>query len=288
MKNDGKIKMGQVFSLTLRNFVRHNGTKNAAALAYYLLFALFPLLIFISNLLGNLDLDIYQITNTLGEILPEDVVNIIESYLGYVADNSTHTLMWFSLVFSVIFPMRAVKGLMVDVRRAYGLGSPTYPTLFLIVQFLYTLIFVIVISFTLILSLMGENVITFVCSFFPADYFNISDYLLGLWQYLRFLPMGILMFVAIGILYILAIEIRRPVRHVFPGIFLALLSWLVISVGFAVYVENFGNYSVIYGAMGAVVVLLIWLYMSAIILILGAEFNAALEITRNRRRNIKS
>ena len=141
LKNDGKIKMGQVFSLTLRNFVRHNGTKNAAALAYYLLFALFPLLIFISNLLGNLDLDIYQITNTLGEILPEDVVNIIESYLGYVADNSTHTLMWFSLVFSVIFPMRAVKGLMVDVRRAYGLGSPTYPTLFLIVQFLYTLIF---------------------------------------------------------------------------------------------------------------------------------------------------
>lgn len=61
-----------------------------------------------------------------------------------------------------------------------------------------------------------------------------------------------------------------------PGITLSLVSWLVISIGFSVHVENFGKYSIIYGALGTVIVLLIWLYMTSFLLILGAEFNAAL------------
>lgn len=279
----GKIgNPGQVVRVTIRNFSHHNSSKSAAALAYYLLFALFPLLIFISNLLGNLDLDIYKITQTLAEILPDDIVSIVENYLGYIADNSSHTLMWFSLVFSVIFPMRAVRGLMTDIRRAYGFGRPRYPFIHTVMQLLYTLIFVVVISLTLILSMSGENVITFISGLFPQGYFDISEYLLSLWQYLRFLPMGILMFIAITVLYVLAMEAKKPLRSILPGIFLSVISWLILSIGFSVYVENFAKYTVIYGAMGAVIVLLIWLYMSANILVLGAEFNAALEEVRVR------
>jgi len=85
------------------------------------------------------------------------------------------------------------------------------------------------------------------------------------------------MFVAIATLYFLAIDGKRPVRKVLPGIFLSMVSWMVLSIGFSVYVENFANYSIIYGAMGAVMILLIWLYLSANILLLGAEFNVALE-----------
>ena len=55
-----------------------------------------------------------------------------------------------------------------------------------------------------------------------------------------------------------------------------MVVWLVVSIGFSVYVENFANYSVIYGTLGAVIVLLVWLYLTSFVLILGAEFNAAL------------
>ncbi len=61
-----------------------------------------------------------------------------------------------------------------------------------------------------------------------------------------------------------------------PGIAAALTSWMIVSIGFSFYVENFANYSIIYGTLGAVIVLLIWLYMTAAILILGAELNVAL------------
>lgn len=89
-----------VFMSTLRllihNFFDHNVGRNAAGLAYYLLFALFPLLVFLSNLLGLLHLNITSITHALQQFLPKDIVGIIESYLEYVSNTSSHSLLWFA------------------------------------------------------------------------------------------------------------------------------------------------------------------------------------------------
>lgn len=102
-----------------------------------------------------------------------------------------------------------------------------------------------------------------------------------IWQYLRFIPVGMLMFAALGTLYAASLDKRQPWNEMLPGITVALVSWIVVSIGFSVYVENFANYSVIYGTLGAVVVLLMWLYMTAVILILGTELNAALQTVRS-------
>ena len=75
---------------------------------------------------------------------------------------------------------------------------------------------------------------------------------------------------------------KHRVRTVLPGVVLAMVVWLVVSIGFSVYVENFANYSVIYGTLGAVIVLLVWLYLTSFVLILGAEFNAALLCTNEK------
>lgn len=266
----------RVLKRIARHFFEHNVGKNAAALAYYLLFALFPILIFVSNLLGVLDLNVSAITQTLNRILPHDVVGIIENYLDHISDNSSHVLMWFALVFSVWFPMRAVKGLMDDVRRAYGLDRPERLLNYTVKQLVYTVVFLVVIGLTLLLSILGENVLNYILSLLPEGTIRISAYLFDLWQYLRFLPAALLMSVAIGTLYYISLDRRPPIKTLLPGIAGALLSWLVVSVGFSFYVENFAHYSVIYGTLGAVIVLLIWLYMTAIVLILGAELNAVL------------
>lgn len=266
--------------LLVNNYFDHNVGKNAAALAYYLLFALFPLLIFISNLLGLMDLNVSSITDTLQRILPSDVVGLVESYLEHITHTSSHALMWFALVFSIWFPMRAAKGLMDDVRLAYHLDKPQNPITYAIRQLIYTILLLIVIGVTLGLTIMGEQVLGYINNLLPDNVLHISDHLLGIWQYLRFLPAGILMFVALGSLYAVALDKRQPIKTILPGIFAALMSWLIVSVGFSFYVENFANYSVIYGTLGAVIVLLMWLYMSAVILILGAELNAALLTVR--------
>lgn len=276
MKREKKLNVKGALRLVFVNFFNHNVGKNAAALAYYLLFALFPMLIFVTNLLGLLDLNVYSIIQSLSDILPKDVVAIVETYLDYISHTSSHTLMWFAFILSIWFPLRAVQGLMDDVRRAYGLGLPERPALYLGKQLIYTVVFLVVMVLTLLLSVLGENVLSFVGSLFPEDSFPISDYLLELWQYLRFLLAALLMLTAIGALYSLASERKPSVKSIMPGILFALVSWLVVSIGFSFYVENFANYSFVYGALGTVIVLLVWLNLTAVILILGAEINAAL------------
>lgn len=276
MKSKRMTKFRSTLRLVFVNFFNHNVGKNAAALAYYLLFALFPMLIFITNLLGLLDLNVYSIIESLNDILPKDVVSIVHTYLDYISNTSSHTLMWFAFVLSIWFPLRAVQGLMDDVRRAYGLGLPEKPAAYLGKQLLYTVVFLVVMVLTLFLSVTGENVLSFVGSLFPEDSFPISDYLLKLWQYLRFLLAALLMLTAIGALYSLASERKPSVKSIMPGILFALVSWLVVSIGFSFYVENFAQYSFIYGALGTVIVLLVWLNLTAVILILGAEINAAI------------
>jgi len=276
-----KSRFKQTVLLLIRNYSQHNVGKNAAALAYYLLFAIFPLLIFASNLLGLLKLDVFSITQTLSNFLPKDIVGLIESYLDYISHTSGHLLLWFSLVFSIWFPMRAVKGLMDDVRLAHHLSKPPNSLKYRLRQLIYTVVFLVVIILTLALSTLGEHVLGYIGRLLPENTPRISGFIPDFWQYLRFIPMALLMFAALGALYALSMDKRPPIKQILPGIIAALISWMVVSIGFSFYVENFAHYSLIYGTMGAMIVLLMWLYMTALVLILGAEFNAALTKIRS-------
>ena len=110
--------------LLVQRYLRHNVGMQGAALAFYLLFMIFPLLIFISSLLGLLQLDVDAILAVLGEFLPREVVSFVGMYLTYVGRNPSVKLLLFGLFFSLYFPMRATNTLMRSVRIAYHLGPP--------------------------------------------------------------------------------------------------------------------------------------------------------------------
>ena len=266
----------EVIKLTGINFFRHGVGQNAAALAYFLLFSIFPLLIFISNLVGLLSLDVNSITVYLAELLPREVTQIIEEYFAHVNSTSSSVLMLFAFVFSVWFPFRAVRGMMLDIRRAYRQPTAKRQVVDLVKQLICTLAFIFTMTLTFFLTVAGERLITWFIDLLPANTLNISGYILTLWQYLRFLPIAILMIFTIGMLYAASLDRMLPIRSILPGIGFAVFFWLLVSAGFSFYLENFSHYTTIYGTLGTVVVLLIWLYFTAAVLIMGAEFNAAL------------
>ena len=262
---------------TFSNMVEHEIGKSAAALTYYLLFAMFPILIFINSLLGMLNWNVTAISNVLLPVLPREVVSMLEAYLTYIRGESSSVLLWFSLAFSVWFPLRAVRSLTNDVRLAYQLGKPANPVGYALRQMVFTLIFLVIVTLTLLLCVLGRRFLSTAAGLLKlGQRLRIPESGLNLWQYFRFLLLGALMFLILVLLYTVAQDKRPPIRTLLPGITLSLVSWLVISIGFSLYVENFGKYSIIYGALGTVIVLLIWLYMTSFLLILGAEFNAAL------------
>ena len=91
-------------------------------------------------------------------------------------------------------------------------------------------------------------------------------------------------FFALSALYILAQDARPKWRHIWPGTLFALGGWLALSWGYNLYVENFANYSALYGSIGTIIVVLIWLDLSAVVLILGAEVNGILKHWNHRER----
>ena len=95
------------------------------------------------------------------------------------------------------------------------------------------------------------------------------------------------MLAALGTLYAASMDKRQPIKTFLPGIFFALFGWMLVSIGFSFYVEHFADFSVVYDTLGAVVVLLTWLYMTAVILILGAELNAVLQTVGGSLRSVE-
>ena len=127
------------------------------------------------------------------------------------------------------------------------------------------------IAITLVLVVVGRTVLEF-----AGRIITVSEAFITAWSYLRFVALALVMTVLLVLLYMLSQGRRRPLREVLPGVGSSLAAWLVLSMAFSYYVEHVGQYSVLYGSIATVIVVLLWLYMSGQILVLGAEFSAAL------------
>lgn len=262
---------GRLAADMVQRYYAHDVARDSAALTYYLLFAIFPLLIFISTLLGLLELDIAYITSVLEPLFPADVLNVVRSYLEYVSANPSRQLLWFSLVFSIWFPMRASGCLMHSLRKAFGRSAPESLWRSQLRILLFTVWLIVVIAVTLCLVVVGRTVLEFV-----GRFVSVTEAFITAWSSLRFVVLALVMVVTLVVLYMLSQGQRRPLREVLPGVASSLAAWMVLSMAFSYYVEHVGQYSVLYGSIATVIVVLLWLYMSGQVLILGAEFSAAL------------
>ena len=229
-------------------------------------------------LLGLLDLNITGMMTVLSDFLPEEVVDLLRMYFTYVTDNPSPQLMVFGLVFSIYFPMRATNSLMAAVRTAYHLGPPKGFITQWIKVLLYTVTLIVTIALTLSLMTFGERAL-----WYTVEHFHLPEFLAKLWVTLRFPVAGAVSFLALFLLYALAQDTIQPLKNICPGVLFSLAAWMAFSWLYSYYVNHFSHYSVLYGSIGAVIVVLIWLNLSAFTLILGAEMNGVLISMRKDR-----
>ncbi|MCI6568132.1 MAG: YihY/virulence factor BrkB family protein [Dysosmobacter sp.] len=264
--------------LMVRRYLRHGVSTQSAALAFYLLFTLFPLMIFFSALLGLLRLNVASILSDLSRLLPVEVVDFIRVYLDYVGQNPSVRLLVFGLFFSLYFPMRATNTLMRAVRTAYHLGPPKTPVLQMLKTLIYTVLLIVTITAVLVLLTVGEWLLTY-----AVEHFGLPVEFAALWQRLRFPAMALLMYFALYLLYAMTQDTRQPLRNIYPGVLFAMVGWMVVSMCYSFYVENIASYSLFYGSIGTAIVLLMWLYLTAAVLIMGGEFNGMLISLRREK-----
>ena len=270
-----RTAFGQVCSELAQRFFTHDVGRDSAALAYYLLFALFPLMILASVIIGALNIDINSIVNDLKQFTPADVAGVIGGYLEYVSGNHDRYLLLFSLVFSIWFPMRATNTLTHSVRKAFGRLAPENRLKNTLFVSLYSLMLIVTISVAIVLTVVGRKALQFL-----SHFLRLTELFIDVWSYLRFVLLFVIMALAIGVLYILALGEKRPLREILPGVVASLVLWMVLSIVFAYYVGHVAHYSVLYGSVATAIVVLLWLYLSAMSLILGAELAGIISARR--------
>lgn len=137
---------------------------------------------------------------------------------------------------------------------------------------------IVTIALTLSLMTFGERAL-----WYTVEHFHLPEFLAKLWVTLRFPVAGAVSFLALFLLYALAQDTIQPLKNICPGVLFSLAAWMAFSWLYSYYANHFSHYSVLYGSIGAVIVVLIWLNLSAFTLILGAEMNGVLISMRKDR-----
>ena len=273
----GEGRWRRILFYTLNGYFSNGIGKTAAYLTYYFVFAIFPFLIFITSLLGFLQLPMLTVEGDVAALLPADVITLINLTIAHMTETSSGAWLTFGLVFTVWFPLRAVRSLVAAVNDIYGderMQKHTKRIIFL------TILIIVLIPALVLVLLLSQEVLEFIDMFVP-----VADTFITLWTKIRFLPISIGLLCLISGVYFLSPNERPQKRFVFPGAFLSMLFWVLFSAGFAYYVDHVGKYSLIYGSIGAIIAFLVWLNASVVAMLMGAVFNQALRLEFQRERS---
>lgn len=269
----------KVILLTIQGYFDNKVGRNAAAMTYYLLFAMFPFFIFVTSLLGLLHLPTLTLDGQITRFLPEDVVAFLNLAIEHITKSSNNALLTFGLVFSVWFPLRAVSNLMEAINDIYGeekSGSHSIRTAIL------TALTIVLIPAMLLLLLLGERVLGFV-----GEYIPISAEFISGWSRMRFVPMAAALLFMLSAVYFFSPSKIQKARYILPGAILSMGVWMLFSLIFSYYVDHMGRYSIIYGSIGVIIALLVWMDWSMIAMLMGAVFNVALKETYDKPQKIE-
>ncbi len=243
----------------------------AAALSYYMIFSFFPLLIMMSIFLGRFTMNSQWAEMLLNSILPADVLEMAGKYIEFVNSEGSRNILFASVFFTVYFPMRSVGKLIDGISKAYNKGFKPNAFKKYISVFIFGIAVYVMIVFAMIMISFGESAAAFLFSLF-----DLPKESARIWNSVKFLILW-----CVGIFLVLALHYAASsgdirVRHMLPGCVASVTVWTIVSGLFSMYVKYIGRYSVLYGSIGAVIILLYWLYITAVILLMGAEFSSLL------------
>jgi membrane protein len=245
-----------------------------AQLAYYFLLALFPALIFLTALMGLFPLQnaMPELMSYLQNVLPEDALSLVQKYLDQVVKGSGGGLLSLGFLGALWASSSGVTAVIDSLNTVYGAKEtrPFWKVRLVAILLTIGLAGFIIMSITLILY--GADIGAWI-----AGYVGFGDFFELAWVVLQW-PVAIaLMLFALAAMYYFCPDVEQDWRWVTPGSLLAVLLWLLVSLGFKLYVDNFGDYNKVYGSIAGVIVLMLWLYWSGITFLLGGELNAEIE-----------
>lgn len=279
MKEKSFKKPKMFFKSLIRKLQEDNVTAMGAQVSYYLILSIFPFIIFFLNILSYTPVARDDVLTNLVAILPADTQRIVFNLVSETINKSSDTLLSIGAITGV---WAASKGLMALIRalnKAYDVEEKRNYFELRALAVLFTLALLVLLVIVLITLVFGE-----ILGNRLFDFLGMTDNFIVFWQYFRILVSLAFMILVFALLYKFSPSIRNEqkisFKNTLPGAIFTSIGWIITSVLFSYYVNNFANYARTYGSLGGIIVLLIWLYISSIIIITGGEVNATIKSLR--------
>jgi membrane protein len=241
----------------------------SAQLAYFFLLSLFPLLIFIFTLLPYLPIPYPDILGNIREFAPPQTMDLIEKNVNYVMNTRNGGLLSIGIIGTIWSASNGIHALVRAFNKAYNVKESRSFFVSRGMAILLTIGMIFVFIVAVLLPIFGREIGVFLFS-----YLGFKMEFLRIWEMLRLAVSALILFLIFTGLYWIAPNVKLRCRSAFPGAGFATVGWIVSSYALSFYVSKFNNFSLTYGSIGAIIVLLIWLYISGFIIIVGGEINA--------------
>lgn len=242
-----------------------------AQLTYYLILSFFPFLIILLTLVNYTAISSQDIVSQLGTVLPTEAYNIVREIINDIFSPKSDSILSFGIIATLWTSSNGVAAIIKGLNKAYDqkdtrsfLKRRGYAIIITI-----GLTLAILFAFTMLVfgQILGNNLFSFL---------GLSNLFKILWNIVRFIfP---LLFLILVFIFFYKWAPNKPlhIKEVIPGAVFTTIAWILMSTAFAFYVNNFGTYTKTYGSIGGIIILLIWLYLSSIVILIGGELNATL------------
>ncbi|GIO23080.1 YihY/virulence factor BrkB family protein [Oceanobacillus sp. J11TS1] len=253
----------------MNRFSENNTTLLAAALAYYFLLAIFPLLIVGFAIIPYFNISPDEAVGFIGSILPEGLAATFEENIVSLVETPRGGLLTIGILGTIWSASNGINGFIKASNQAFEVEETRSFIKVRGTAILLTIGMLLAAITSITLLVFGDVIVNFLISFI-----GISKGTGLILQISRFIMAIVIVTVILLGLYRFAPNKRIPFKHILPGTFTASVLWLVSSFAFSIYVSNFGNYSATYGSLGGIIILMIWFFLTGIILLVGALLNS--------------
>lgn len=274
-----------ILRASISDTIHQNGVEHAGYLAFLSILSLFPFLIFLFSIItyfGDSEIGsrlVYVFLNNL----PVNISSSLLPRINEIVNGPPQGLLTIAIIGIIWTASSAVEGLRTILNRAYRATSPPTYVLGRILSILQFIIIALMISITVIMLILAPVILQKIEANFFVNFKIDYD-----WLYFRQSTTIFILFITTSCLYYFIADVKQKFRDTIPGTMLAIILWTIILRLFAIYLDNFNQFNLVYGSLGGLIGALMFFYLVNLVFIIGAEFNYHFKRAYNKnshRRN---
>jgi membrane protein len=276
------VSLYKIIKIFLKNLINDDILDRANGVAFNFILAIFPAIIFLFTLIPYVsdyfpEINTESIMQFIGQQIPPTMFEVVSSTVHDIVSIQRGGLLSLGFLFSIYLSTNGMMALMRAFNSVYRTIENRSGLKTRLIATGLTINMAFVLFLAIILLIVGQLVLEAVMSNLPAfDWINMSYFTVVLLFILRFVTIFIAFFLAISFVYYFGPAIHYNWRFFSVGSLLATLLCLAVSYGFSFYITNFGTYNKVYGSIGVLIALMIWIQLITVVLLVGYEVNASI------------